>query len=100
MSKPALTKENIVHLAKLANLKLTDEEIEKFKDQLGETLHYVENLHELDTKNVTPTNHTTNSKNVVFEDGEKCTRQFTQEEALKNAPQKKGNFFYVKRIME
>ncbi len=94
-----LTKDDIVHLSKLASLQLSDEELELFQSQLTETLHYVENLHELDTKSIPPTNHTMDQKNVTFEDGTKSERKLTQEEALFNAKEKKNNLFLVKRIM-
>lgn len=95
-----LTKEDVLHIAKLANLHLDEKNIEKFRSQLSETLKYVENLDELDTKDVEPTSHSTNVTNVYFEDGEKNTRQFTQEEALKNGKNTKDNMFVVPRVIE
>lgn len=95
-----LTKEDILHIAKLANLSLTDAEVEKYISQLTETIRYVENLDELDTKDVPPTSHSTNVTNVFFEDGTACTRMFTHEEALQNAKNTKNGQFVVKRIME
>jgi aspartyl-tRNA(Asn)/glutamyl-tRNA(Gln) amidotransferase subunit C len=74
MSKAGLTKKDILHLAKLANLQLTDEEVEKYLNQLEQTLEYVENLKELDTKNVNTTSHATETENVYFEDGTENTR--------------------------
>lgn len=100
MSKNNLSKEDILHLGTLASLKLSDEEVIQYQKQLTETLAYVENLNELDTKEIKATDHTTNVTNVFFEDGTENTRQFTPEEALKNAPQRKGNYFVVPRIME
>ena len=95
-----LTKSDILHIAKLANLTLSDEEVEKYTNQLSETIKYVENLNELDTKNVAPTSHSTNATNVYFEDGKENGRLFSQDEALKNAKNKKNGQFVVKRIME
>jgi aspartyl-tRNA(Asn)/glutamyl-tRNA(Gln) amidotransferase subunit C len=97
-SKKTLTKKDILHMADLAKLTLSDEEIDKYLSQLEETISYVENLDELDTKNVTPTSHSVQLENVYFADGEENTKGFTQQEALKNATNKNG-FFYVKRIM-
>jgi len=94
-----LSREEIIHLAKLANLILTEEEIEKFKKQLTETVEYVENLNELDTSKVKETSTTSALKNVYFADGETCQRKFTAEEALANAKNKKNNYFVVKRIL-
>ncbi len=95
-----LTKEDILHIAKLANITLQESEIEKYRTQLSETIKYVENLDELDTKGVEPTSHSTNVTNVFFEDGTECTRMFTQKEALQNAKNTKNGQFVVKRIME
>jgi len=99
-NKNDLTKEDILHIAQLANLTLTDEEVEKYMNQLTETIKYVENLDELDTTNVEPTSHSTNVTNVYFEDGTENTRQFTQKEAIQNAKNIKNDQFVVKRIME
>jgi aspartyl-tRNA(Asn)/glutamyl-tRNA(Gln) amidotransferase subunit C len=96
--KSELTKDDIIHLGKLANLQLNEEEMTSLQNQLSETLQFVENLHELDTENVAPTNHITNQKNIHFEDGTECTRMLTQDEALKNASEKKNKYFIVKRI--
>jgi len=72
--KKVLSSDEIKHLAKLANLPLSDEEIKKYSKQLEETIEYVENLKELDTKNTPPTSHTVNLKDIFFEDGEKNER--------------------------
>lgn len=98
--KVDLTKDDVLHIAKLANLPMDDASIEKFRKQLTETINYVENLDELDTKDVPATSHSTNVKNVFFEDGTKNERQFSQEEALKNGKNIKRNMFIVPRIME
>ncbi|CAN5192222.1 Asp-tRNA(Asn)/Glu-tRNA(Gln) amidotransferase subunit GatC [soil metagenome] len=95
-----LTKEDVLHIAKLANLPIDDASIEKFRNQLTETLNYFENLDELDTTNVAPTSHSTDVKNVYFEDGTQNERQFSQQEALKNGKHTKRNMFMVPRIME
>ncbi len=99
MSKKNLTRENILHLAQLAKLQLTDREIEKYQEQIGETLDYIKNLNELDTKSVIETHHTVDVKNVYFEDGDECKREFSQDEATKNAKNKKNGFFTVKKIL-
>ena len=89
MKKKVLTKEDILHLAKLSNLKLSDEEIEKYLKQLEETVEYVKNLDELKTDKVSPTSQTTNLTDGYFADGE------TNERGLKL----KEKYFIVKRIM-
>lgn len=99
MTNKKLSKEEILHLADLAKLKLTEEEIVKFQDQLGETIEYIKNLDELDTKDTEPTNSVVDLKNVEFKDGEKNEKGLTKEEALANAKKKKNNMFVVDRIL-
>lgn len=97
--KGKLTADEVKHIARLAKLSLTQEEVLKYEKQLDETLDYVENLKKLDTERVTTTSHTVNSANVFFEDGEKNTRGFSPDLTLSNAKNKKNGFFVVKRIM-
>ncbi|MCX7996775.1 MAG: Asp-tRNA(Asn)/Glu-tRNA(Gln) amidotransferase subunit GatC [Patescibacteria group bacterium] len=69
MTQKQITRDDILHLAKLANLQLTEAEIKKYMSQLEETIEYVENLSELNTVGVPPTSHATRVENVYFEDG-------------------------------
>lgn len=99
MKKKILLREEILHLAELSALHLKEEEINKYWKQLEETVEYVRNLEELDTKRLSATSHVTNLNNVFFNDGEEDSRQLTQNEALANAKNKKDGLFVVKRIM-
>lgn len=94
-----LTREDVLHIAKLANLSISDENIEIYRKQLSEIISYIENLDELDTSKVEPTSHSTNLKNVFFKDGTKNERLFTQEQATANAKIVKKGQFVVKRLM-
>jgi len=94
-----LTKEEVLHLAKLAGLELSDSEIEKNSEQLSETIDFIKNLEELDTKGVAPTNSVVDLSNVTFEDGEKNERQLSQDEAFSNGKNVKNNVFVVERII-
>jgi len=98
-TKHDLTIEDVLHIAKLANITLSKDNLEMYRKQLSETISYVENLGELDTKGVEPTSHATNHKNVFFKDGTKNERLFTQEEATQNTTVKKSGQFVVKRLM-
>lgn len=100
MKKTFLTKEEILHLAKLVKLQLTDEEIEKYQNQLSETVDYVKNLDELDTKDIKPTNSVVDLKNVMFVDGAKNEKGLNVKEAVSNAKKIKDGMFQVGRIME
>lgn len=99
MRKSKLAKEDILHLAKLSKLQLSEKEIEKYLGQLEETVEYVDNLNELSTENIPPTSQTTGLSDVGFVDGKKNERNLSQETATANAKNKKGGNFVVKRIM-
>lgn len=88
---------DISHVAKLANLPLTDEEKKKFATQLEETITYVESLEKVDTKGVEPTSQVTGLENVTREDIVKPS--LTQEQALSNAKSTYNGFFKVKGIL-
>lgn len=63
-----LSKEEVKHVAHLARLAITDEEAEKFADQLGKITDFAQTLNELDTTNVEPTSHVLPIVNVMRED--------------------------------
>ncbi|GGB49896.1 Asp-tRNA(Asn)/Glu-tRNA(Gln) amidotransferase subunit GatC [Virgibacillus dakarensis] len=93
-----ISSDQVKHVANLARLAITDEEAERFTKQLSSILEYAEQLNELDTTGVEPTTHVLDLKNVLRKDEPKKT--ITQEEALKNAPDKKGDYFRVPSILE
>ncbi len=93
-----LTKDQVKHVAKLANLPLTDEEVTKFEEQLSETLDYIDQLNEIDTTGVEPTSQVTGLENVLREDETKPS--LSQDEALGNTKSKQNGFFKVKAILE
>ncbi|PKL36986.1 Asp-tRNA(Asn)/Glu-tRNA(Gln) amidotransferase GatCAB subunit C [Candidatus Peregrinibacteria bacterium HGW-Peregrinibacteria-1] len=73
-----LTEKEVRHVAKLARLGLSDEEVERFKVHMNGVLEYVEVLQELDTTGVELTAQVTGLKNVMREDeidNQKCTRE-------------------------
>lgn len=63
-----LTKEEVKHVANLARLAITEEEAEKFAEQLGKITDFAEQLNELDTTKVEPTTHVLPLVNVMRED--------------------------------
>ncbi|KPN97018.1 Asp-tRNA(Asn)/Glu-tRNA(Gln) amidotransferase subunit GatC [Lysinibacillus sp. ZYM-1] len=63
-----LTKEEVKHVANLARLAITEEEAEKFAEQLGKITDFAEQLNELDTTNVEPTTHVLPLVNIMRED--------------------------------
>ena len=96
--KSSLVKKDMQHLADLASLKLSEEEVGKYEGQLSETLDYVENLNELKTDSVKEAHSVIDSKDVFFEDGEENKRGLSEKEVSKNA-KLKNNQFVVERIL-
>jgi aspartyl-tRNA(Asn)/glutamyl-tRNA(Gln) amidotransferase subunit C len=88
-----ITRAEVLHVAKLARLALTEEEIERFRGQLSAILEAVGKVSELDLAGVPPTSHPLDLVNVLAEDEpQPCLRR---EEALTNAPETDGGFFAV-----
>lgn len=87
---------DVEHVAKLARLKLTENEIETYSKQLGNILKYVEQMNEVDTSNVEPMPHPLPVYNVMRED---CVKyEQTKEEMMANAPFEENGFFRVPKI--
>lgn len=93
-----LSREDVLKLAALSKLRLSDEEIEKLRDQLSEILSYVEILDKVDTKGLEPTYQVTGLKNVWRPDETK-DYGYKTEELLKNAPAVLEDQFKVKRVL-
>ena len=100
MKKISLTDKDILHLANLAKLRLTGEEVKRYKKQLEETLDYVANLNELDTKNVSSIFNFDYLKNSFFKDGEKNTRGLSQKQLKVNLKVKDDQYFVVEKILK
>ncbi|HCM51742.1 TPA: Asp-tRNA(Asn)/Glu-tRNA(Gln) amidotransferase GatCAB subunit C [Candidatus Saccharibacteria bacterium] len=96
MSK--LTRDAVLKLAHLSRLKLTDEEVERFRQELSEILAYVEQLDKVDTKDLEPTYQVTGLKNVMRDD-QPIDYQAQPKDLLKNAPASEKGQFKVKRVL-
>ena len=94
----AITRDEVLYIAKLARLEFSDEEVEEFTHQLGRILDYINKLKELDVDHVEPSYHVLELVSVMREDEVK--EGLSQEEALANAPDAKNGFFRVPRIIE
>jgi len=96
MSK--LSRDDVLKLALLSRLKLTDEEVEKFRGELSSILEYVEVLNSVDTAGLEPTYQVTGLKNVMRKD-EPRGYGYETDALLKNAPVIQDNQFKVKRVL-
>jgi aspartyl-tRNA(Asn)/glutamyl-tRNA(Gln) amidotransferase subunit C len=65
-----LTRDDVLKLARLARLKLSDEEVERYRRELGEILKYVEQLNDMDVSGLEPTSQVTGPTNVSRADDE------------------------------
>lgn len=92
-----ISREEVLHIAKLAKLKLTEDEVKLFQEQLGRILEYFKKLQELDTSSVEPMKHVLDVHNVLR--GDEPREPVSQEDALKNAPKKRDGFFEVPKVI-
>ncbi len=93
-----LSKDQVKHVGRLANLPLSEEEVEKFTLQLSETLDYVAELDSVDTKGMYPTSQVTGLTNITRED--KATPSLTQAAVLQNVKSQHQGYVKVKAILE
>jgi len=92
-----ITPEEVSHVANLARLRLSPEEVEVMAKQLHDILTYVAKLNELDTGGITPTTHAISIVNAFREDEVKPS--LDREKTLVNGPQQDGEFFVVPRVI-
>ena len=92
-----ITTEEISHVANLARLHLSPEEVEAMARQLDDILSYVAKLNELDTGGVPPTTHAISIVNAFREDEVKPS--LDREKALANGPKQNGESFVVPRVI-
>jgi aspartyl-tRNA(Asn)/glutamyl-tRNA(Gln) amidotransferase subunit C len=89
----AISREEVLHVAKLAHLDLTEDEVEKFCEQLSAILDAVSKVSELDLSDVPPTSHPLDLVNVWREDDPRPS--LSLDDVFVNAPDREGDFFRV-----
>ena len=89
----AITREEVLHVAKLARLELTDDEVERLTVELGAILEAVGKVAELDLDDVPPTSHPLSLVNAWRED--EPHESLGLDEVFANAPQREGDLFRV-----
>jgi aspartyl-tRNA(Asn)/glutamyl-tRNA(Gln) amidotransferase subunit C len=98
MTKNKITEEKVKHVAQLAKLELTGDEVEKFTKQLANVLDYVEELESVDTKNTTETSQTTGLTDVYRDDKKRSS--INKKAALDQAVKTHNGYFMVEGIFE
>jgi aspartyl-tRNA(Asn)/glutamyl-tRNA(Gln) amidotransferase subunit C len=93
-----LTREDVLKLAALARISLSDAEVAEFSEELSAILQYVEQLSSVDVSGLKPTNQVTGLTNVMRED---VVKDYGYEplELLKNVPKTQDNMLKVKRMI-
>lgn len=93
-----LTNQDVLKVAELGRLRLSDQEVQEFAQQLGGILDYVAVLDEVDVSQVEPMTHVADVANVFREDS--VVSSLPRAAALSNAPKTDGKFFLVPQILE
>ena len=88
-----ITREQVLHVAKLARLALNEEELTRLEGQLGAILEAVSKVSELDLEDVPPTSHPLDLVNVLRPDEPRPS--LSLDEAFANAPEREGDAFRV-----
>jgi aspartyl-tRNA(Asn)/glutamyl-tRNA(Gln) amidotransferase subunit C len=94
----SLTRDEVEHIAALARLQLTDEELEKYRQQLSAILEYAARLQEVDTSGIAPTSSVLPPRSVLRAD--EARPGLPLEEVLQNAPKVESKQFRVPPVLE
>jgi aspartyl-tRNA(Asn)/glutamyl-tRNA(Gln) amidotransferase subunit C len=92
-----ISRDDVAHVAHLARLELTDDELETYTEQLGAILDHAQDVAALDTSGVPPTAHPLPLENVLRDDVVRPS--LDRDEVLAQAPAAEGAFFRVPRIL-
>lgn len=93
-----LTADEVRHIALLARVGMTDDEVERMRDTLSDILAQFEALREVDTGDLEPTAHSVNLLSVMRDD--EAGDSLARDEALANAPNRQGDLVRVKAVLE
>jgi aspartyl-tRNA(Asn)/glutamyl-tRNA(Gln) amidotransferase subunit C len=93
-----LTKKDVEHIAKLAYIKLSTEETENMRTQLSNILSHFASLSTVETDGVEATGHTTDSNTIMRND--QPEQPLDQNDVLRNAPDRDGEFVRVRPVLE
>ena len=92
-----ITKDEVTYVANLARLDLDEAAINKFSEQIGEILAYVDTLNRVDTRSVRPTSHAISLTNAFREDD--MREHLDRDAATANAPEKEEGSFIVPKVV-
>ena len=93
-----IDKKLVEKIATLSRMKIEENEVEKFSNELSKIINWVEKLNEVDTKNITPITNPSDIKIPFRKD--KINDGKIEDKILKNAPEKKAGYFVVPKVVE
>jgi aspartyl-tRNA(Asn)/glutamyl-tRNA(Gln) amidotransferase subunit C len=94
----ALTREEVLHVARLARIGLTDADVAKFQQQLSTILEHFDVLRQIDTTGVEPTTHTLPLESVMAADEPRAS--LSHDEVLANAPSQHDGYLRVRAVLD
>ena len=94
----AISEEQVKHVAKLAKLSFSDDELHEFPSQLGKIIDMVETLEEVDTEGVPFTSNVAETINVMREDI--AAEGWNRQELMRNVPESEDGFIKVPAIID
>jgi aspartyl-tRNA(Asn)/glutamyl-tRNA(Gln) amidotransferase subunit C len=93
-----LNREEVLHIARLARVDLTEAEITRYSEQLSDLLEHFEVLQQVDTTGVPPTAQSIELRSVMRED--RIEPSLPAGDVLANAPRREGDLFRVRAVLE
>ncbi|MGE0057406.1 MAG: Asp-tRNA(Asn)/Glu-tRNA(Gln) amidotransferase subunit GatC [Dehalococcoidia bacterium] len=94
----ALTRDEVLHVAKLARVGLSEEDVERFQEQLSQILDHFSVLNSFDTSDVPPTTHTLPLYSIMAQDEPRPSLE--QDQVLANAPMAQEGHLRVRAVLE
>lgn len=94
----AISKNDVLKVAHLARINLSEDELGLFSKQLESVLDFIDKLKKLDVSSVSPTSHVLDVKNIVRPDTPK--KSLEKDNVLKNSPKSLKDHFQVPRVVE
>ncbi len=95
-----ISKEDIKQIARIAKLRLSEEELDKMEKKLNQSLASIKVLEEVDTNDVEPLYHVLEDREIFREDEVIESNLLTRDEALKNTKEKQYGYFKLLNIMD
>ena len=98
MDNIKISRDEVAYVAHLARLEFKEEEMEKFTSQLNSILLYIDKLSEVETSSIEPLSSASRGRNAFRTDT--ARESIPVQESLANAPEVRGGFFQVPRVIE